>query len=137
MKWQIKPPKNKKIGWAILAGTTLVFFVACRIPLFWPPVSENGRLLMGFILYIAWFLYAIFYGMFAWQMTDKVLLPALMLVGFVALSSFSDLSGILDTIQKVTRPPGYAQPLLLYFRKALRFGLVSLAVGGTIKNIRG
>ena len=137
MKWQIKRPKQEKIGWAILAGVSFLFFLASRIPLFWPPVKENWRLLMGFCVYLAWFLYAVFYGMFAWQMTDKVLLPALMLAGFVTIVSFSDPSGILDGIQKVTRPSGYALPLLLYFWKSLRFGFVAAAVGGMIKNIRG
>ena len=137
MKWQIKSPENKKIGWTILAITTGLFFLACRIPLFWPPANANGRLLMGFIIYLAWFLYAIFYGMFAWRMTDKVLLPALMLMGFVTLTALSDPSGILDTLQKVTRPSGYALPLLLYFWKSLRFGIVATVVGGMIKNIRG
>ena len=137
MKWQREPPKNKKIGWTILAITTALFFMACRIPLFWSPAGETGRLIMSFCIYLAWFLYSIFYGMFAWRMTDRVLLPALMLMGFVTLTSFSDLGGVLDTIQKVTRPPGYALPLLLYFWKSLRFGIVAAVVGGMIKNIRG
>lgn len=100
------------------------------------PAGENERLIVGFIVYFAIYLYAIVYGMFAWKVTGKVLLPALMLVVFVALISFSDFSGTLDKIQTITRPPGYGPALVMYLWKSLRFGALAAVIGGMIKNLK-
>lgn len=125
-----------ELGWAILAGATFLFCLLCRIPLFFLPAGENERLIVGFIVYFAIYLYALVYGMFAWKVTGKVLLPALMLVVFVALISFSDFSGTLDKIQTITRPPGYGPALVMYLWKSLRFGALAAVIGGMIKNLK-
>ncbi len=127
---------RQELGWVILAGATFLFFLLCRIPLFFLPAGENERLIVGFIVYFAIYLYSIVYGMFAWKVTGKVLLPALMLVGFVALISFSDFSGTLDKIQTITRPPGYGPALVMYLWKSLRFGALAAVIGGMIKNLK-
>lgn len=123
--------------WAVLVGGSAALFIALRAVFFFLPQEKNYRLLIGFAVYLAVFLYSIVYGLLAYRLTHKVLLPALLLTVLAFALFFTETSGVLDTVQRAVRPANPLAAIPLYLGKALPFGVIAAIIGGVIKNLSG
>ena len=136
MKKRLIPEmQDRRVGWAILLGVTFLWFALCRLLLLLPIPKGTGGSVAELLIMLLFFLFSVFYGYFALQMTGQVVLPILPFLFFLTLCRATDYSGILQAVPA----PGVLPFLTAFLRSSvfsLRFGLMALAVGIFQKNLR-
>lgn len=127
--------EDRRKGWLILTAVSFLFFAGVWALLFLPVKTTNGKLLLNLGIYLLWFIFAIVFGYFAFQMTGKVLPPLLLYIVLLALCRAGDPAGIL-LLQPVGSVGEFFAEWLYGLWYALRFAAIAFAVGIYTKNLR-